>query len=408
MQRPRASIPVLVVLFVLFGGEGPPPVSADSCPGCSSNSAYVNSFPVRALRWGTSPVVGGTIKCPFKRNQWLAIQRLPVDTQKIPMRGYQLVVVDNDWKTVCEGLDVVGVHIELNRNGRRVVIQQMAKTVVTKHNPQLSDLTHREYRPVYFISAANAPDTSICTEFYEHWLGWIVRYVKRRFGSTAGDSDYLAQPADRLDDLFHVFADRLVEYAVIIPDASHAPRGNPVNPSESWTNLRPIPEAARAARGRISLEWFDLACAGDALAHTDLSGLVDLEEEKWVRTAALRMFLADYREADKATLDGTPIQYARDTRKYRYPSCHRCTTPTLTERGPIEAVWTEKGAACLTHSRLWLKDTVITAAESYNGSLEEREVAFRSQFRLPVCSKAQTGIFTSYNPNHIRHTPQFE
>lgn len=413
MRRPTVLLPIAIVLFVLFGGEGPPLARADICPGCSSNSPAVNPFPLGALRWGTAKVKQGTSKCSVSKDDRLAIQRLTIPSKESLMRGYQLVVVDKGGKMVCEGLALVGLQIELNKNWEKVVIQRIAKTTVIKDPYQLDGQSPpEEFRPVYFLSAASAPDKSICTDYRPSSNRWYRRIWRKLFGRRpAADLSALVQPAKHLDDLFQVFADRLVEYAVVIPDAAYDRDGNPVDPSRRWRSLPPIPEAARAAPGRVSLEWFELACAGGALAHTDLSGLVDLEEEKPVRTAAVRMFLAGYRKGDGDTLAGTPVQY---TRNRPYPSCRGCATRTLADRGPsmrgpIEAHWTEHGAVCLSHSRLWQKDTVITAARPYQGTLEEREAEFiRSRFGLPPCTAAHTGVFTTYSPNHIGHTAQFE
>jgi hypothetical protein len=50
----------------------------------------------------------------------------------------------------------------------------------------------------------------------------------------------------------------------------------------------------------------------------------------------------------------------------------------------IDARWSANGATCVSHSRLWMKYTVITRA-SGGDSLTRSEDAFRSEFGLDAC-----------------------
>jgi hypothetical protein len=209
--------------------------------------------------------------------------------------------------------------------------------------------------------------------------------------------------------LFEVFPDHLAEYAVIIPDAAYDSQGVPQDPSTFYKKgmLEDIGQAGQVSPGKVSLEWFEFSCASGALAHTDLSGLVEIGEPKKIRTAALRMFRAQYRDYKSETLDGTPISYIRNaSRPCKDPqNCAAELQSSINDN--VEAMWSDEGATCLSHSRRWLKNTVISKTLFYKRSLSlpESETRFMTELKFngKLCNRKSTGYFTSYVMNHIDH-----
>lgn len=447
----------MIAVFILIDGDKPPLARADGCQGCSSNSPIINPFPIMWLRSGTSRVIKGSHTCRLNDDDHasIGINRIepstPDHAANGEVRGYQLVVLDKAKNTICKGSEVTGIVFELSEGKEWVLIQQVAKTRITPDPLQINRRQLNEYRLVYYLSDIKQPEHSLCTHDI-HGAGRFRR-LWRRLSGYKGPNLPPPRTSSKLTALSEIFPDHLIEYAVIIPDAEYDNHGNPWIPP---VNLEPIGQLGYRNKGQVSLEWFELACTGGALAHTDLSGVVEIGEPKWVRTAALRMFLAQYHNRKSDTLHGVPIQFTRDipypelktiatTQAETHPGLNGelssvslqqltspCGYPTtkdtssvdiLTEivlncdkkdpsrdslpntaiDGPIEAKWDEQGAICMSHSRLWMRDSVVLGFKySTDLSLEANESKFVSQFELPLCKNDHQGIFTTYALHHIR------
>lgn len=387
MQIGMRLLLVSIVLFMILDGTHTKLVRAESdsgCTGCPTNSPIVNPFPIRGLRWGTARVLEGTSRCSIKQaaSAFIAIAEIPPNGM---LRGYQLVVVDENNTQICKETELTGIKFEISKGWEPYVIQQIAKTQLRPDLSQINRKERAEDRLLYYIAAAADPDDSLCLDnrissnrFYKRW--WREAF-KRRGPSFA---DYPSPEISKTaNDVSEVPENTLEKFALVIPDAAYTGDGIPVNPGDYWKNLKPIP------RGKP--EWFELACAGGALAHTELSGLVEPGEGKEVRTAALRMFLAKYKD-DHDTVAGVPIHYFKHRKGEQPPS-----------QG-VEAQWNENGALCLSHSRMWLKDTLITEGIYYKGmNLAASEAKFVEWFKLKKCGANPEGYFTSYVVNHITH-----
>jgi hypothetical protein len=128
-----------------------------------------------------------------------------------------------------------------------------------------------------------------------------------------------------------------------------------------------------------------------------------------VRTAALRMFSATYRGTRAETLFGIPIEFSRDI-----PRSPGAPIPSGPAGRSIEAVWSGDGAVCISHSRLWMRDAIVThAGHDPKADLAAREKDFINRLIDPSgvganpgephspCTAADHGDFTSYVVHHI-------
>jgi hypothetical protein len=100
----------------------------------------------------------------------------------------------------------------------------------------------------------------------------------------------------------------------------------------------------------IGQQWFQIACAGSAIAKMRLLG-VDPKQpeliEKGVTVSTLKMLGARYGGTTAFTRKGTPIRWERwDARAF-----YGGPDPRLA-LGPLEAAWRGDGAVCVSHLRL--------------------------------------------------------
>jgi len=136
-------------------------------------------------------------------------------------------------------------------------------------------------------------------------------------------------------------------------------------------------------------QWWGIACSGSGVAKMRLLGLdpSHAEEPREARVATLKMLGARYLGTDAYTRPGVPLAWVRwDGRTY-------AGTP-VDQIGPLEAVWTEVGALCVSHLRLAMEGT----AEA------ETEAATLAQLRqhIPQCT-TESGYWTTYTVDHTSH-----
>jgi hypothetical protein len=446
MQVLRTFGPLVIITTLLLDWTSLPRANA-GCP-CTGNSPIVNTFPVRSLRWGTGRVLRGTDNCEITKFKGprIAIGKVADSDQPGAVRGYQLVIVDRDNVTQCVGSKLAGIVFDqlYADHDEPVVVRQVAKAKVTPDSPQKEACFLDEYRFVYMISAASRPDDSVCT----HGLNndWLSRQGRR--GNQDIPSFKLTEISSSPADLLEIYPKQLADYAVIIPDAEYDINGNPH--TDSSVGLPKVPDK--------NLEWYELACANGALAHTDLNGLVELGENKEIRTAAMRMLQGKYVNNQTETNKGIPISFRRDrphSPEYR-DLCEKSTKhPKIgdiaakgvdgksreargieargievrdieardIEAKDIEARWTTHGAMCMSHSRLWMKDSAIDKARKYPApTLGASEHLFMDHLKglkhakgdpdlkVPCDSMSdgdpKSGVyFTSGVVHHIHHDP---
>jgi len=356
------------------------------------------------LRGQSMPVLRNysTCKKADQHGAHLAIVKLD-DNSTSKMRGYQLVVTAGG-PTLCSGSELVGIVFQLSSTyGEPAMIRQVAKTPITTDRPPGGVKPAEEYRLMYLVSPAARPDDSLCNHSLNDSR---LRRVKRRFFPYHIPEFQQPQNSSNGDNLFEVYKDRLMDYAVIIPNAEYDDRGEP--------QLQATPKTPRPDE-----LWFEFACAEGALAHTDLTGLVDVDAPQEIRTAAIRMFRAQYDGKDTATEDGTPIDCVRGERP-QLPGAvppSKAAEQDLTnppDVGDLEAKWDSTGAVCVNHSRLWMRDSIIPDAKpslpntpkgEVLKALKQAEDEFIAQFNRHKCTKKDEGYFTSRVVHHIDDTP---
>jgi len=119
--------------------------------------------------------------------------------------------------------------------------------------------------------------------------------------------------------------------------------------------------------------WFNIACAGSALAKMRLMGYDPMSRwsDRAERQSTLKMFTARYLVDDgrARTVTGTPLLWISpravtggapiDPAQYLlHPMYYGW--PVSTDLGPIEARWLANGTACLSHLRIWTKGKLQT------------------------------------------------
>lgn len=144
---------------------------------------------------------------------------------------------------------------------------------------------------------------------------------------------------------------------------------------------------------RKGAEWFNIGCAGNALAKMRLLGFnpmatgqtpADRGSTEQERVATLKMLTAKYAGPESHTVQGTALLWmsSRGIHYYGDPSG---IDPRI---GPIEAQWGPAGALCLSHLRLSKKPKSATTAQVAIIAADEVETiaALRSGGQPPACS----------------------
>lgn len=125
-------------------------------------------------------------------------------------------------------------------------------------------------------------------------------------------------------------------------------------------------KATVALQGEPAKPWFNIACAGTALAKMKLMGY-DPEDTKYPTTpgqrqTTLKMITARYCGSMSFTHPGQPLVWQNAGKWFR-PENH---VALPLEVGDVEALWDQNGAICLNEPRrknVWTRDEVIAACE---------------------------------------------
>jgi hypothetical protein len=370
----------------------------DDCPSgaCGPNSSVVNTMPYNGLHpdgYLNADEVG-LVKFSLNRADSecdrYGTDKLYLDVKDADLgtgSGYQLIAKNDKDQERCHGLELVGATFAVRwKKGTRSAtlrISQMGFTTIYRTTSK---------RFVYLITPADQPANSLCT------TGLPSRYAKA--------TPILNRGAVR-GQLAEIDSEELASYAIIIPGVVYGSDG------------MYIPESLKRIKGVNPDDfhmWFNIACASDGLAKTELSGLAtapitDSATAK-ARQPALHMFTAQYCAGISTTLRGTPIHWDKDVQSH----------VSTAGEGPVEAQWGEQGAICLWHSRLWIPNKTISLPPQLlglwptdAGPLTLGEEAFLAKVKhmceqqrvpIPACEgPLQNGALTSYTMNHHEHQP---
>jgi len=389
----------------LGDGEG------GGCPSssCGSNSPVLNVFPYNGLHPDGCVNQDGAALEKFSLQRDLSPcdhggkARLYLDVAATP-HGFELVGKDDHDAVVCSGTALVGATFQVTGQVTGRVTGQVTGQVtgrvtgVPSAKLRISQIGAIEAarpgsgKPVtrtgYLITPFDQPANSLC--------------AARPPGEAEKPAPILNSRSSKDGKLTTITEDMQSLYAIVIPGAVYSYR----------SQLIPESVAADPARAGAGHRWFNLACAGDALAHTELSGMITQpivdRASAEARLPGLHMYTAQYCDGVSATSRGTPIAWSAKGIAMVQPRPE-------TGVGPIEARWNKDGATCLSHSRLWVSNKTISLpaqlvampvfsdlAPPWDGTLSEHDFLTRlCGKRLEPCAgPAQPDTLTSYTVNH--------
>jgi hypothetical protein len=339
---------------------------------CGQNSPVVNVFPYNGLHpdgcanpRGDTLVRGsvqkGYSRCDIKDTDKISLDIAPAD-RRSDSAGFELVGKDDDDHIRCSGADLVGATFSVQPAGpgRPVPlrISQMGTTAIGSHGtgPQSK-------RTVYLITRSDQPGRSLCVS--------PPPELAPPDGSSPGPfAPVLDNQSSKDGSLASVMDTELGGYAIVIPGAVYRADATLVDKST---------EGNVAKGSKQSHHWFNLACTGDALAETELSGIatdpIVSPATAKARLPALHMFTAKYCDGVSGTIRGTPIAWSQGKRSSRARSRGQpIQSRTYTGSEPIEAQWGPDGATCVRHSRLWMANKSIGLPEQLLGNKHFRDI----------------------------------
>lgn len=144
-------------------------------------------------------------------------------------------------------------------------------------------------------------------------------------------------------------------------------------------------DAAKKLETGVDLTWFNLGCAGSALAKLALTGHTEAGQRSGAFTTTLgerqtmiKMLAADY------CGDGTPFTVAGQPLNWRDD---QGTMKLLSQPNQLifEARWTEKGAACLNKPRVDVHPTKLSNT-TFGPDVYDQVAAWCPTHMPPVCS----------------------
>jgi hypothetical protein len=373
------------------GGDGDCPSAA-----CGSNSPLVNAFPYNGLHpdgclnQDGAALVRNSLHRDVSACDRGGTSALYLDVVATP-RGHELVArTAEHHSVVCSGAELVGATFDVATPGAVAVtlrISQIALIDVAQPRPPGEGRSTGPVpgRAAYLITPAARPGSSLCTASPP---------------TTDRDPPIVHNRIAPGGKLARVAGEGLPGYAIVVPGAVY----------DRSAQLIAESVAAPAAPGPgSSHQWFNLACATDALGQTELSGLmsepiVDRASAE-ARLPALHMFTAKYCGGVSATVRGTPLAWSARG------------IPQVASRadgviGPIEAEWGPDGATCLSHSRLWISNKTVSVPgqlvaaglTSWPKGAKTTEDDFVTRVcggKLPKCpAKAPPDALASYTVDH--------
>ena len=145
-------------------------------------------------------------------------------------------------------------------------------------------------------------------------------------------------------------------------------------------------------------QWFQIACAGSAIAKMRLLGINPWESRAvagGLTTATLKMLGARYGGDVAFTKPGMAVRWDRWDHRRFYGGPARDLAP-----GPSEATWTRSGAACVDHLRLMrasLGGRWLTWVEGI------ALVSLAREYRLRPCPTTARAVWTTTTVDHVAH-----
>jgi len=163
-------------------------------------------------------------------------------------------------------------------------------------------------------------------------------------------------------------------------------------------------ETGQADGARSTPDWFNIACAGSAIAKLRLLGYDPMVPGGVLpaeRAATLKMLTARYvRNSSQAwTRTGTPLRW-EPTRRINGELVTYLGGPDSTKLGPYEADWTGEGPICVAHTRLASTTNGATTVTEANDLKRIEDAGGATCAILPG---GQTHYWRTRTVSHIAH-----
>jgi hypothetical protein len=161
--------------------------------------------------------------------------------------------------------------------------------------------------------------------------------------------------------------------------------------------------------GPVAADWFNIACAGTAIAKMRLLGYdpLDPSSSRVQRQATLKMITAKYCGSDSFTERGMPLLWGSE------PATPYYGLPDPARVDEVEARWNEHGAVCLSHARAWRANHAIpavlanycrtTALRRQCQTESELLDALRHRCGIPACTGLEPAFWATRTVDHIHH-----
>lgn len=144
----------------------------------------------------------------------------------------------------------------------------------------------------------------------------------------------------------------------------------------------------------VGRQWFQIACAGSAIAKMRLLGIDPKREdfvEKGLTVSTLKMLGARYGGTTAFTKPGTPVQWERWDHRAFYGGPGRGIA-----LGPIEAAWRGNSALCVSHLRL------ARASMRWPVWVETAlRIALVRTYRVGPCGNIDRAVWVTTTADHV-------
>lgn len=368
MRIPGLSIVLSALAGVLAGcvdeaqtSRQPATIADCSTWGCGSNTPIAEGAPIEGLHLGGLANARGIRLIPDSLRGGRCTAVGPIDVQ-----GGELV--GQSTRGPCRGAGLLGARFQL-------------EITAPDRRPQLVTIRIKEVGQVYTWTQEPAPQPLATYLLVEHQTDAPI----------CPQNEAWMEPSWQQVPLNPDFAPvwhTPTRHAIVV-------RG------ETYDGT----DATVALSGSAAADWFNIACAGTAIAKMRLLGLAPLDPSSSPeqRQATLKMITARYCGSDSFTEPGMPVLWRSE------PYTPYNGLPEFARVGEIEARWDEHGAVCLSHARAWrashpvpsmLVDHCIPELCRRESDLIER---LQWTCGIPACTGSEPAFWTTRTVDHITH-----
>jgi ADYC domain len=324
----------------------------DSCPTCSGNTAVINNFPIDGLHPGG---------CWNADNHRLVPGSLRKGLGSCPDEALSLDVNledeflgrDSIGEVRCGGAALVGatftveawVEIAGQWQTRTTNILITQARALPKGSPAPGN------PPLYMLTPEHKPEASLCdaSEARPWQDSWLTQATLTQDNDGPRPTPAVTavwRPTARVEKPHLGRYTLPIRGIVFDENGNHRPKTDPKNAPPIQSIPKDVPEKIS---NKIQTErpgWFNIACAGGALAKMKIEALE--QDSISHREATVKMLTARYCGDKGYTVLGPAIKIVKPTDPEPLGLFDR-----------IEARWNKTGAVCLSSSRLWRPDNTV-------------------------------------------------